>query len=62
MRNIYDYIAAKYGEGGYAQEEVDLSDFCDSYPISVESMYADIYYQDGETFGRETPGARSESL
>lgn len=42
MRNIYDYIAAKYGEGGYAQEEVDLSDFCDSYPISVESMYADI--------------------
>lgn len=57
MRNIYDYIAAKYGEGGYAQEEVDLSDFCDSYPISVESMYADIYYQDGETFGRETPDA-----
>lgn len=54
MRALYDYVMEKYGEDGYAQEEVDLSDFCDSYPITVDSLYVDIYYHDGEPFGRET--------
>lgn len=50
MRNIYDYIAAKYGEGGYAQEEVDLIDFCDSYPVTLDSLYYNVFTLEGDNF------------
>lgn len=50
MRALYDHMIEKYGEDGYAHEEVDLIDFCDSYPVTLDSLYYNVFTLEGDNF------------
>lgn len=48
MHALYDHMIEKYGEDGYAQEEVDLSEFFDTYPLTVEDWGMSLFEGNGE--------------
>ncbi len=48
IRRVYDYVVEKYGEDGYGQEEIDLSEFFDTYPLTVEDWGMSLFEGNGE--------------